>query len=175
VRLLCAFFGAALFCSSLSSAARADDEEAWHVPPRVMPYDDEKPIPLGYHVESHPRQGMIIGGVITFTVSYVFLLGSDDPVIAIPIAGPFIRMQRERDACRHMICDQEGSLDLFYWASGLGQLVGAGLITIGYTSPRQTLVRGVQAFDPGSRRTAFSLTLSPAFAGPRSVGLLGTF
>jgi hypothetical protein len=182
--------GRASFAAGAMSLALTSMLHAEEPPPRyalvprrapVLPYDEDKPIPLGYHVESHPRQGMIIGGFITFTLSYtLFALpaaGSegDARLLIIPFAGPFLFMHHEHDVCLHQVCDMEGAMDLYFWLSGIGQIVGAGLVTIGYTSPRQTLAPGIA--EPASEPSAFKITLAPAIAGRQGVGLgaVGTF
>jgi hypothetical protein len=42
--------------------------------PATLDYDSSKPIPPGYHLESHPRKGFVISGSITFGVSYLIAL-----------------------------------------------------------------------------------------------------
>jgi hypothetical protein len=65
--------------------------------PMEMPYVEGQPIPLGYHTERRPVRGLLIGGGISFGLSYVLTLATglsgtnkSAPATAIPIFGAFV-------------------------------------------------------------------------------------
>jgi hypothetical protein len=82
-------------------------------PEEIEDYDFSRPIPAGYTVVKRKRLGMLIGGGVTFGVSYGYALlfaaaGHDEAqgydyegtgeqknelaALAVPIAGPFLQM-----------------------------------------------------------------------------------
>src|SRR5207248_3193025 len=75
--------------------------------PDSVPYEGG-PIPAGYHVESRPRRGLLIGGAVILGVPYVLGLsiasGEDFPNrtgwLVVPGVGPWITLAtRHRAGC----------------------------------------------------------------------------
>jgi hypothetical protein len=108
-------------------------------------------IPAGSHVESRPRKGLIIAAAIPLAILYGYSLkvaaqssSAEGHWLAAPVIGPWIAMGIHRDPCadRHsepgLLCfDMVPGLELL---DGLGQLVGATLLTVAIASPREVLV-----------------------------------
>jgi hypothetical protein len=118
-------------------------------PRRITDWEEGQPIPAGYHVSTHVRVGMIVGGAVTFGVVYLItaLTGalvtdvgsatgcgttcSSAKPLLIPIAGPFIVLPHTGSAT--------GDFGLVL--DGLAQMAGVGLIIGGIAAPKVELVR----------------------------------
>lgn len=115
--------------------------------PRIITnWDEDRPVPYGYHPEARMRTGPIVGGAIAFGVAYGVSLsialigwvatkssGEDNPVRAlyIPAVGPFLQMSRTDDS----------AVTYFLAADGAAQIGGAIVLLWGLTSSRNVLVR----------------------------------
>lgn len=109
--------------------------------------DDTMPPPPGYTSRRVVRKGLIVGGGVTFAVSYLLCLfitsrdqvqdepggqpRRDSSPLAIPFAGPFILMAR----------DPEGPEPVMLATIGGIQLAGAILLIKGFTSKKRIFVR----------------------------------
>jgi hypothetical protein len=139
--------------------------------PRIIKgWDDAQPIPAGYHLESHARTGLVVGGAVLFGTMYLISAlvaagdadahsGSSNPAGALwaPAIGPFIQMTQTSSA----------TAGLFLAIDGLAQIGGIAMFTAGLASPRTDLVRN-----------DFGLHLSVAPIVGRDhtgLGLVGTF
>lgn len=112
--------------------------------PDEMQYDGY--VPYGYTKVERKRKGLIIGGAVTFGVTYIISTmvgaigqdlqengesGYDMSAMFIPIAGPFIQAGRS-----------DSSTGRWWLVNlGLGQTAGAIMLYVGLTKPRTLLVR----------------------------------
>lgn len=118
-------------------------------PDEITELDDGAPVPYGYTKVTRTRKGLIIGGSVTFGVSYglstfVAAIGedlrrngetsTDVSALFIPIAGPFVQIGRTESAT--------GKLYLLHL--GVAQVAGAVMLYYGLTSPKTILVRNDQ-------------------------------
>jgi hypothetical protein len=123
--------------------------------PTRLRYEEGDPIPPGYHVVERARQGLVIGGMITFFVSYGIALSVamiDDfkdqtNWLAVPVAGPWLMMyNRSRPDCDSQTgngcVDQslETVLRFYLAIDGVAQAAGAGMLAFGFAG-RKILVR----------------------------------
>lgn len=118
-------------------------------PEEIADPDDTRPVPYGYTRVSRRRKGLIIGGAITFGVTYIVSTfaaavaqdinstdgsNADVSALLLPVAGPFLE-----------IGQTDSSVARFYLVGlGLGQTAGAIMLIYGLTSPRTLLVRNDQ-------------------------------
>lgn len=118
------------------------------VGPRVMNYEEGMPIPEGYRVESRARRGLLIGGAVTFGVTYVLsamvglvaesadrATGGDGESfipLYIPLAGPFITISTAQ---------ARGGGIFVLMVDGLAQVGGAAMFIGGLAAPVKKLVR----------------------------------
>ena len=112
-------------------------------PEEITDFDFERPIPMGYTMVQRPRKGMLIGGSVTFGVSYGIsvlsaAIGSDissgdneAAAMWIPVAGPFLQMAQTDFA----------TLRVFLFGLGAAQTTGAILLYYGLTTKKRVLVR----------------------------------
>jgi len=115
-------------------------------PEEIEDYDFSRPIPHGYTVVKRKRLGMLIGGGVTFGVSYGYALlfaaaGQDEAsydggtnelaALAIPVAGPFLQMAQTDSA----------TLRLVLGGLGTAQIIGAVMLYKGLTTKKSVLVR----------------------------------
>jgi hypothetical protein len=118
--------------------------------PAEEPFDGW--IPAGYHVESRVHKGLIITGSVTFGTFYLLSLAvagrsssAEGHWLAAPLVGPWGALQSHPDPCaRHTSQEGFGCLDVAPAAEvidGIGQLVGALLVTGGLLATREVLVR----------------------------------
>jgi hypothetical protein len=144
-----------------ASTAAAEERADAPCPPghdAVLPYDPGSDVPRGYHLEAFPRKGLVIGGLITWGVSYGFSAiaargsssadGRSEPVRAwlyLPIAGPFIFAASRRPCPPDDPCDGQGIENVTMFTFGLVQLVGATLVGSGFVFPKTMLVRDADA------------------------------
>jgi hypothetical protein len=113
-------------------------------PREVASYDDSRPAPAGYTEVRRKRKGLIVGGAVTFGVSYgissmVAAIGEDTAnnngnevgAMWIPVVGPFIQMSETDSATGN------------FFLAGLGgaQLAGAIMLYYGLTSQQRVFVR----------------------------------
>jgi hypothetical protein len=123
-------------------------------PDEIDDFDFSRPTPAGYTIVNRPRLGMLIGGGVTFGVSYMYgvlfaAAGADESryeydydgtgssgenkmaALWIPVAGPFIQMANEDSAT--------GKVLLF--GLGAAQTTGAIMLYYGLTTKKKVLVR----------------------------------
>lgn len=113
-------------------------------PEEITDFDFERPVPLGYTMVKRPRKGMIIGGAVSFGVSYGIsvlsaAIGEDissggrneAAAMWIPVAGPFLQMAQTDSA----------TLRVFLFGLGAAQTTGAILLYYGLTTKKRVLVR----------------------------------
>jgi hypothetical protein len=113
-------------------------------PEEITDFDFERPVPLGYTMVKRPRKGMIIGGAVSFGVSYGIsvlsaAIGEDissdgrneAASMWIPVAGPFLQMAQTDSA----------TLRVFLFGLGAAQTTGAILLYYGLTTKKRVLVR----------------------------------
>jgi hypothetical protein len=136
--------------------------------PRVIrDWDDSQAIPQGFHVEEHPRKGLVIAGAVTFGAMYLFTAlgasiandsGSPANALYVPAIGPFIQMGHSSNTTG----------GFFLALDGIVQCAGVAMFTIGLAAPKADLVRD----DVG----VIKFHLSPIVAqGSTGMGLVGTF
>jgi len=138
-------------------------------PDEITEFDDTRPIPLGYTRAHKARKGLIIGGAVTFGVTYgisalAAAVGDDlrrtDPsredisALWIPIAGPFLQLGQS-----------DSSTGKFYLVQlGIAQSAGVIMLICGLSNPRTVLVRNDQvAITPIVIRGGSGLALSGTF------------
>ncbi len=112
-------------------------------PEEITDFDFERPVPMGYTMVQRPRKGMLIGGGVTFGVSYGIsvlsaaigedISSGDNEAAAmwIPVAGPFLQMTQTDSA----------TLRVFLFGLGAAQTTGAILLYYGLTTKKRVLVR----------------------------------
>lgn len=106
--------------------------------------DNGRRVPLGYTPVERPRHHMMVGGLVTFGVSYsisamVAAIGQDscygcqnqDSAMWIPVAGPFIEMGQTDSATARV----------FLAGLGIAQVTGAVLMYYGLTTTKKVYVR----------------------------------
>lgn len=135
-----------------------------YAPPPPVIDDEGQALPPGYHRETRPRRGPVIGGWITFGIFYgitatVGLNARNEGLLVLPVAGPLIR-SASRDCTSSSDCEASRVL---YMYSFLGQATGAGLLILGYGSPNKVFVR-----DAGAVRVL--PMLSPQASGLTAIG-----
>jgi hypothetical protein len=141
--------------------------------PRIIKdYEEGEPIPPGYHAETRVRNGLVVGGAVTFGVMYLLsvLVGAaisdtnkalngkeNGDFLYVPVAGPFLQMTRTESS--------SGNATLAI--DGIAQAAGATMLIVGITSPKTVLVRN----DLGEMR------VMPMRMGDKGggLGLVGTF
>jgi hypothetical protein len=113
-------------------------------PEEIKDHDSSRPAPEGYTPVMRTRKGFLIGGAVTFGVSYgisvmTAAVGEDvstdgeNEVAAlwIPVAGPFWQMARTESA----------TAKVFLFGLGAAQVTGAVLLYKGLTSKKRVFVR----------------------------------
>jgi hypothetical protein len=137
-------------------------------PEEITDFDPGRPIPLGYTAVRRTRKGLLIGGAVTFGVSYGYsvlfaAIGSDLSSLSedgrneaaamwIPVAGPFLQMAQTDSA----------TFRVFLFGFGAAQTTGAILLYYGLTTKKRVLVRN---------DLVGSMTLTP-MAGEGTTGML---
>ena len=115
-------------------------------PRRITDWEEGEPIPPGYHPVTRIRKGLVIGGAVTFGVTYLLTAltgaaisdigkatgggGRSAKLLLIPIGGPFAVLST-------------GSTfgDFFCVFDGLVQAAGVGMFIAGLAAPKTVLVR----------------------------------
>ena len=114
-------------------------------PAQLNAIDDLQPAPAGYTPVLRKRKGLIIGGAVTFGVTYaissfVAAIGSDTTgsgeknevaALWIPVAGPFVQLAETDSA----------TAKFFLVGLGGAQLAGAIMLFTGITSERRVFIR----------------------------------
>jgi hypothetical protein len=114
-------------------------------PEEITDFDSNRPVPVGYTPVQRARKHLIVGGAVTFGVSYglsafVAAIGEDTSrssgknevaALWIPVAGPFVQVAQTDSATGK------------FFLVGLGgaQLAGALMLYYGMTTTQRVLVR----------------------------------
>jgi len=113
----------------------------YYAGPEKLEYDEDRPIPPGYHLESSVRKGLVIGGAVTFGAVYLFnvliaipLTAIDDDFtpLYIPVAGPFVTIATEQS---------EGAGTTALAIDGVVQVGGLVMLVLGLALQKTELVR----------------------------------
>ncbi len=126
----------------------AQPSGTYPVGPRIMNYEEGQAVPEGYRVEERARRGLIIGGAVTFGVTYILSAmvglvaesadrasggtGQSYIPLYIPLAGPFITIGTS---------DAKGGGVFVLMVDGLAQVAGAAMFIGGLAAPQKKLVR----------------------------------
>jgi hypothetical protein len=161
----------------------------WYPPPppvyapREVQEFDGFNVPAGYHVETRPRVGLVVGGAVTFGVLYMLSVSAassskstEGHWLAAPIIGPFAAAGAHQDPCEKKQGTEAGCLDIappFELLDALGQIVGASLLTAGLLARRSVLV-------PDAPVRTGALVVVPSFsrtstASSSGLSIAGTF
>ena len=112
-------------------------------PEEITDFDPTRPVPLGYTPVQRPRRHLIVGGAVTFGVSYglsafVASIGEDTSsgtnevaALWIPVAGPFLQLGKTDSA----------TAKFFLVGLGGAQAAGAIMLYYGLTTTQRVLVR----------------------------------
>jgi len=133
--------------------------------PPVLPYEEGRPIPSGYHLEERPRQGAVVTGFILTGIPYGMGLiaaftsefANKSAYLALPWAGPWLTLGARESRCSGSSTSTEGESDTMECAEdamvitgliidGILQAVGGALLLAGYLAPSEELVRDGVAF-----------------------------
>jgi hypothetical protein len=130
-------------------------------PREIRDWDETQPIPPGYHVSTHVRTGMIVGGAVMFGALYLIDLliwaggqdsanscssytyggsscgGNTFNTMWVPAVGPFLQMAQSGTSAT-------GSVVLA--VDGLAQAAGIAMFIYGIAAPRTFLVRNDLGF-----------------------------
>jgi hypothetical protein len=133
-------------------------------PEEITDVGDDQAAPLGYSPVLRTRKGLIIGGAVTFGVTYgisamVAAIGEDTRgsgenevgSMWIPVAGPFLQLGKTESA----------TASVFLVGLGGAQLAGAIMLYYGLTSQKRVFVRN----------DLVGLTISP-MAGIGNTGMM---
>ena len=114
-------------------------------PEEITNYDSSRPIPLGYTPVERARKHLIVGGAVTFGVTYglsafAAAVGEDSSrntgknelaALWVPVAGPFLQM-----------ADTDSATGKFFlFGLGATQAAGAIMLYYGVTTTQRVLVR----------------------------------
>ena len=144
--------------------------------PVTMEYDEDQPIPQGYHLRTKVRAGLVGGGAgvlggLWIVSVFVGIFGNLGNAITdskekwtpmyVPLVGPFITIGTASN-------DLSGGGTAALVLDGVGQVGGAAMIVLGIALPKKQLVRDV-AFEPVK-----GVKVLPTFTG-NGVGVVGSF
>jgi hypothetical protein len=144
-------------------------------PVQVAPLADDEyrcgdPVPRGYHVETGPRTGMVIGGGIVLGIGHFGAImgaaesGFDESYwgLALPVLGPWIFMATHEDGCGGRLWGQ-CMIDSYALLvlDGVIQATGATLLVVGLSARTAHLVPDKTA----------PVTISPIRLGRSAYGL----
>lgn len=141
--------------------------------PRILAYQEGAPLPAGYHPEMRVRTGLLIGGGITFVTSYalaaVVAVGADEPILAVPILGPFVEIGRLGLGSGSGFGGWNAFGAGLLIVDGLGQIAGATMVFTGLASKKKVLVR--------DEATTATVRVTPLTMGQggTGLGLVGTW
>src|SRR5690606_38236504 len=146
--------------------------------PETLPYVEGEPVPEGYRVDTRIRKGLVIGGAVTFGVTYLAAAGlavqahndeydaadelfedeSDANVLFIPIAGPFIMAGK--------LAEERREAAAVAAVDGLAQAAGLSMFIAGLAAPKTVLVKD----------ETHSLSVTPTAPGASSgLTVVGSF
>ncbi|HVY46525.1 MAG TPA: hypothetical protein VHB21_11630 [Minicystis sp.] len=171
--LACSFFSratvAALGAAALlATSARASADDAGvapmtnPAPPAARVALDPLAVPPGYHVETRPYYGPIIGGGSAFAFGYfmVAVLAAQnrhDGIAFVPFVGPFVAASQHRST---------GFMDLspgFYASFGVLEVVGGVIATAGLIARKRVVVPDDVHIAPIVARSTGGLAVSGSF------------
>jgi hypothetical protein len=130
------------------------------LPPGMeLPYEDGDPIPAGYRLVKRKRRGLIIGGLITTGIPWLFgvtaavsnNMQDNTGLLLIPVIGPWAMLAT--DTARDRNCGSANTVSTDVCTSskaglrgvlvfdGIVQTVGASMFLVGMFVPRVRLVR----------------------------------
>ena len=142
-------------------------------PKRITEFDPNAPVPYGYTKVTRTRKGFVIGGAVTFGVTYgisALVAAANDDLrrsnpssstedlsdLWLPVVGPFLQLGRT----------ESSSGRLFLVQVGIAQTAGAIMLLYGLTTPRTMLIRNDQ----------LSMTVAPMTGnGVSGLMAVGTF
>ena len=126
--------------------------QAQRLPPRELPYSENRPVPPGYAVEEYHLRGLIIGGAVTlgtlwaisFSVASSNNFSAANGWLAVPVIGPFgwlaTRKSPQCNTSYDYNCSDESSNRTLVAFDAIGQLAGAGMLIAGLAITRKRLV-----------------------------------
>jgi hypothetical protein len=110
-------------------------------PQRLADWEEGEPIPAGYHAVKRRRKGLLIGGALTFGITYLVTAlggaiaadagGGRGAALIAPVFGPFAMLGKDVGAT--------GSFLLVL--DSLAQAAGITMFSIGMAKPSAVLVR----------------------------------
>jgi hypothetical protein len=122
-------------------------------PRMITDWNENDPIPPGYHASTRAQKGLIVGGSVMFGVFYLLSVvvaagvsdtnhstgqtWNDDPLY-IPAVGPFIQMANTSTALGNVTLAIDGAV----------QTAGLAMLIYGLTSPKPVLVRNDLGREP---------------------------
>ncbi len=132
------------------------------------------PAPPGYHLETRPWNGMILGGVIPLGVLHAFsFLGASvagyrnaSSWLLVPGVGPWLTLAFRKKSCEvdsydgTTFCGTDDALRGLLIFDGVGQTLGVVLIAVGASTERHRLVRDSWSFQPMRVGTGYGLGVS---------------
>lgn len=147
-------------------------------PPETLPYQEGRPIPPGYHVDTGWNKGLAVTGASLFGTAYLISLvasmiamgdgGRDSSEFApllIPVIGPFITAGTAKDAS--FGDDDSRVVGTIMLLDGITQTAGAIMFVAGVLAENQVLLRNDLAETP---------SLAPkVMVGPRAVAFRWRF
>jgi hypothetical protein len=146
--------------------------------PAILPYHEGDAVPDGYHLGSRMRRGLVIGGGITFGLTYLAAVGvavqvhndeaepvddffakkSDANALFVPVVGPFV-------AAGHLAEERGGAAAVAVF-DGLAQAAGLSMFIAGLAAPKTVLVKNEEqhvSVIPGAVGSPSGLTVVGAF------------
>lgn len=127
--------------------------QAQRLPPRELPYSENRPVPPGYALDEYHIRGLIIGGAVTlgtlWAISFSVASSNDfsgaNGWLAVPVIGPFGWLAtRKAPQCNtatyYSSCNDESSNRTLVAFDGIGQIAGAGMLIAGLAVTRKRLV-----------------------------------
>ncbi|CAN5407959.1 hypothetical protein BH09MYX1_BH09MYX1_53140 [soil metagenome] len=146
------------------AAAHADEPSVPSAPPAFVSNVDRGDAPIGYHAESRPNRGLIIGGSVVFGVAYAAALAGaflssfskeSFLTLVIPLVGPYVAAAQASDATSKAV----------FVGDGIVQAGGVVMFVAGFLAPRTVYVKD-----------DFSIRPAPiAAANGWGIGASGTF
>ncbi|MBK8258648.1 MAG: hypothetical protein IPK82_39065 [Polyangiaceae bacterium] len=144
--------------------------------PLTLDYEEDQPIPAGYHLRTRVRRGLVgggaglLGGMWLLSVIVGAVGSSADEAVTgngdewvpmyIPIAGPFVAIGT---------VGSSGAGTAFLMLDGIAQAGGAAMLILGIAMPEKKLVRDSMTF-----HVTPDVAVTPMFGGT-SAGVVGTF
>lgn len=151
-------------CEALGYARNAP------IQPLILDAEDGLPPPTGYRLVERTRRGLWVTGTVIGSVFYGLSLTaalgssrSEDRLLAIPIAGPFLRLGGEKEEPGRVLL----ALD------GVAQVASAAMIYAGITFTKQLWVRDPSVHGAQGGMTVALVPLVRSEASGAS--LVGTF